>query len=77
MISLQKWGEHMQRNPVSSSRIRSIGWEGNVMEVEFHNGAVYQYYDVTQPEYQQFLSVPSLGSALSKLDKIHRYRRVR
>lgn len=50
---------------------------GKVMEVEFHNGAVYQYYDVTQPEYQQFLSVPSLGSALSKLDKIHRYRRVR
>lgn len=50
---------------------------GNVMEVEFHNGAVYQYYDVTQPEYQRFLSAPSLGSALSKPDKIHRYRRVR
>lgn len=67
----------MNRQLVSSSRILSIGWSGNVMEVEFHNGAVYQYYDVSQAEYQNFLSSPSLGSALSKLDKVHRYRRVR
>ena len=67
----------MQRRTVSSSRIRSVGWEGNVMEVEFHNSAIYQYYDVSQAEYLSFINAPSLGSALSRLDKIHRYRRIR
>lgn len=66
----------MIRYAVSSSRIASVGWEDNVMEVQFHNGSVYQYYDVSQSEYQAFLDSPSLGSALSRLDKVHRYRRV-
>jgi len=67
----------MQRYPVSSSRISSVGWENNVMEVGFPDGAVYQYYDVSQSEYKEFLASPSLGSALSRLDKIHKYCRVR
>lgn len=71
-----KGGETLDRFPVSSSRILSVGWYDNVMEVEFHNGAVYQYYNVSQTEYKAFLSAPSLGSALSKLDKIHRYSRI-
>ncbi len=66
----------MIRQPVSSSRIRSVGWEHNVMEVEFHNGTVYQYHDVSHAEYQNFLNSSSLGSALSRLDKLHRYNRV-
>ena len=37
----------MQRHSVSSSRIASVGWENNTMEVEFHNGVVYQYHGVT------------------------------
>lgn len=66
----------MQRHPVSSSRIASVGWENNTMEVQFHNGAVYQYHGVSQAEYQNFLNSSSLGSALSRLDKIHPYNRV-
>ena len=66
----------MLRTSVSSSRIRSVGWENNTMEVEFHNGVVYQYHNVTKSEYMAFLGSPSLGSALSKLDKIHPYNRV-
>lgn len=66
----------MVRQPVSSSRIANVGWENDVMEVQFHNGAVYQYYGVSQSEYQNFLNSPSLGSALSRLDKIHNYRRI-
>lgn len=66
----------MQRHPVSSSRISSVGWENNVMEVGFPDGAVYQYFDVSQSEYTAFLNSNSLGSALSRLDKVHRYRRV-
>ncbi len=66
----------MLRHPVSSSRIANVGWENDIMEVQFHNGAVYQYYGVSQSEYQSFLNSPSLGSALSRLDKVHRYHRV-
>lgn len=67
----------MQREIVSSSRIRSIGWDEDILEAEFHNGAVYQYYDVSESEYRAFMNSSSLGSALSRLDKCHRYRRVR
>ncbi len=67
----------MLRQPVSSSRISSVGWENNTMEVGFPDGAVYQYYDVSESEYNAFLNSSSLGSALSRLDKIHRYRRIR
>lgn len=67
----------MLRQSVSSSRISSVGWENNTLEVEFHNGAIYQYYDVTQSEYASFMNAPSLGHELSVLDKQHRYRRIR
>ena len=66
----------MQRHPVSSSRISSVGWENNTLEVGFPDGAVYQYYNVSQFEYTAFLNSPSLGSALSRLDKVHQYRRI-
>lgn len=64
----------MNRYPVNSSRLISVGWENNTLEVEFNNGKIYQYYDVSKIEYQNFLNSPSLGSAISTLDKIHKYR---
>ena len=67
----------MQKQPVSSSRISSVGWEDDTMEVGFPDGAVYQYYNVSQSEYEAFMNSPSLGSALPRPDKIHRYRRIR
>lgn len=66
----------MQRQSVSSSRISSVGWENNTLEVQFKDGAVYQYYNVSREEYQRFISSPSLGSAISQLDKVHNYKRV-
>ena len=66
----------MNRQSVSSSRIASVGWENNVMEVQFHDGVIYQYMNVSKAEYEAFMRSPSLGSALSVLDKQHPYRRV-
>jgi len=66
----------MNRKPVSSSRIASVGWENNVMEVQFHDGAVYQYMNVSKSEFEVFMSSPSLGSALSEFDKRHPYHPV-
>ncbi len=65
----------MVRHPVSSSRISEAGWENNIMELQFKDGTVYQYMGVTNSEYTNFLNAPSLGSALSRLDKIHPYHR--
>ncbi|WP_078390710.1 KTSC domain-containing protein [Shouchella patagoniensis] len=66
----------MQRQYVSSSRMRSVGWANNTLEIEFKDGAVYQYHGVTEAEYRDFMNSSSLGSALSRLDKIHPYNRV-
>ena len=66
----------MQRSFVTSSRIISVGWEGGILEVEFRDGAVYHYYDVSHDEYTSFMGSSSLGSALSRLDKAHKYRRI-
>lgn len=67
----------MVRNLVSSSRMKSVGWENNVLEIEFHDGAVYQYFNVSSSEYFTFINSPSLGHALSILDKQHTYMRVK
>lgn len=66
----------MQRQSVSSRRIANVGWQNNTLEVEFKDGAVYQYHGVSESEYRSFMSSSSLGSALSKLDKVHPYNRV-
>ncbi|OTW86409.1 KTSC domain-containing protein [Bacillus thuringiensis serovar cameroun] len=66
----------MRRHPVSSSRISSIGWENDILEIEFKDGAIYRYFDVKHSEYINFINSPSLGSYLSRFDKIHRYSRV-
>ena len=67
----------MQRQVVVSSRMVSVGWENDVLEVQFHDGAIYQYFNVSKDEYIAFLNSPSLGKELSRLDKIHPYQRVR
>lgn len=40
----------MNRVPVSSSNIRSVGYDpqAQIPEVEFHNGGVYQYSHVSE-----------------------------
>ena len=64
----------MFRTPVSSSRIRSAGWENNTLEIEFLNGKIYQYFNVSEIEYRSFMNSSSLGHELSILDKRHNYR---
>lgn len=74
--SNMRGGVTMDRHPVNSSRIANLGWSDNIMVVQFHNGAIYQYLNVTKQEYLDFLNSPSLGSALSRFDKVHPYRRI-
>lgn len=67
----------MNREYVKSSRICSVGWEDNTLEIEFKDGSIYQYFDVNISEYNTFISSISLGSALSRIDKVHQYIRIR
>lgn len=62
----------MIRKPVSSSRMRSVGWEDGIMEVEFKNGSIYHYYNVSESDYLTFINSPSLGSALNKFTNYER-----
>lgn len=63
----------MNLKPVSSSRMDKVGFENNTMYIQFKNGKIYAYKNVSQSEYENFIHSPSLGSALSEFDKIHPY----
>lgn len=54
----------MIRQPVSSSNIRSIGYDSKsqTLEIEFHSGNVYRYFDVPESIYNALMSASSHGS---------------
>lgn len=64
----------MNLMPVSSSRMSKVGWEANTMYIQFKNGQIYAYDNVSESEYKSFINSPSLGSALHVFDKMHPYR---
>jgi hypothetical protein len=53
----------MQREPVESSSIKSVGHdaEQQILEVEFHSGHIYQYDGITEEQHADFMSAPSIG----------------
>lgn len=57
----------MEREVVSSSMIASEGYDEatETLEVEFTNGAIYQYYNVGQAVYEQFKESSSKGKFLN------------
>lgn len=58
--------ENMEREMVDSSTILSIGYEpaNSTLEIEFKNGGLYQYFNVPEPIYQQFMASDSKGKFL-------------
>lgn len=56
----------MDRKPVKSSNIVSIGYdpEKQTMEVEYKNGGVYSYASVPQGSYDELMAASSVGSHL-------------
>lgn len=57
----------MNREPVVSSNIVAIGYDepSQTLEVEFTNGAVYQYYNVTSALFEQLMQAGSKGQFLA------------
>lgn len=70
----------MKRQRLGSTSVASAGYdpEARVLEVEFHNGGVYQYLDVPGGEYEEFRGAESKGHFLNtEIKPNHRYRRLR
>lgn len=57
---------NMEREAVASSTVLSAGYDAasETLEVEFKGGTVYQYYNVPESVYQQFLESDSKGRFL-------------
>lgn len=66
----------MERQYVSSSNIASIGYDAaeQILEVEFNNGSIYQYYDVPESIYDGLMSASSHGKFLNANVKNGGYR---
>lgn len=54
----------MERTPVSSSNLSSIGYEPetSTLEVEFNHGGVYQYHGVPQDVFDSLMQAGSHGT---------------
>lgn len=69
----------MNRTPVTSSNVASVGYDedSSTLEVEFNNGAVYQYFDVSQNVFQELIHADSVGGYLAAHVKgVYRYSKV-
>lgn len=63
----------------TSSNVARISYEINslTLEVEFHNGGMYQYYEVGSTVWEDFKSAPSKGQFIHQyLKGKYRYARV-
>lgn len=54
----------MIRERIKSRNILAIGYnkESRLLEVEFKNGGIYQYFEVPQEEFEYLMSADSIGS---------------
>ena len=53
----------MERIPVASSMIQSVGYDhtSSILEIEFRSGKVYRYLDVPQQTHIELMSAGSKG----------------
>ncbi len=54
----------MQRKPVDSSNLASVGYDSDakILEIEFNSGGIYQYFDVPESVYEGLMSASSHGT---------------
>lgn len=70
----------MERTLVVSSNIHSVGYDidNMVLEIEFKNGYIYQYYDVHESVFTELINSYSLGRFFNKnIQKIYQYERIK
>lgn len=70
----------MQRQLVSFSNLKSVGYDSSsrILEIEFQNGTIYDYYGVPMSGYRALMKAPSHGQYFHRYIRDHyRYRRVK
>ncbi len=68
----------MERTPVVSSNVASVGYDApsQTLEIEFNDGAIYQYFDVPQAIYDGLRSADSPGRYVhQQIRGVYRYAR--
>jgi len=69
----------MKRLPVDSSAVRSVGYDQKslILEIEYTNGSIYDYYDVPPEIYQEFCEADSMGAFVNfRIKPNFQYREV-
>ena len=69
----------MQRTPVQSSNLASVGYdrEKGILEVEFNNGRIYQYFGVPEAVYIGLMNAPSHGQFFHEhIRDVYPYQRI-
>ncbi len=69
----------MTREPVTSSSIKSIGYDpaSHLLEVEMSNGDVYQYFNVAPQVHRDLANAGSIGQYFAYYIKTtYRWRKV-
>lgn len=69
----------MERTAVTSSNIASVGYDtdSQTLEIEFNNGTVYQYFDVSEQVFNELKGAASVGGYLAaNIKGTYRYSRV-
>ena len=69
----------MEKYNVDSSNVASIGYDdkSQTLEVTFHSGSTYQYFDVPSLVFENFRNAESKGKFLHrKIKNIYRYTKL-
>lgn len=70
----------MDRTPVSSSNLRSVGYDQDdqILEIEFNSGGVYRYFGVPSNIHADLMNASSHGKYFhSKIKDVYRFEQVR
>lgn len=70
----------MIRQAVSSSNLSAVGYDadGSILEIEFKDGSVYQYFSVPESIFTGLIAASSAGKYFHlKIKDVYRYRQVR
>jgi len=69
----------MERNPVESSNLKSIGYDPDeeILEIEFKGGSLYQYFKIPLSVYLDLLAAPSKGHFLNvAIKEAYRFKKL-
>ncbi|PMB40664.1 KTSC domain-containing protein [Fischerella thermalis CCMEE 5205] len=60
---LPRYEQSIAMLPMNSSMANAIGYDSdrNILQIEFHNGAVYQYSDIDEDTWQDLHQADSIG----------------